>query len=562
MFWFRRPGLIRELVYLLNMYAIVFTLLSALSPGLAPAQETPPPDYLKPRQTKQLAEIRDAIQKATNIVAASDEPWTIPLWVEIGEARARAGDIQGAFDVLKRFSDNNQYLKDMMDAMAPYLNNRGVAQQALQLLAASPNADAKFIGFQAIISAQAHMAGVGGASEYLAQMSRTSVRYTLSGQQGMSADSAAASQKQTESAMRTVAIALAKSGDLGRATDLALVIKDDSLRAESLLTIGTALAQAGDRQSAENTFKEADEAIRGIQDKSAQSRAIVQMARAEAQGKDTEAAFATAERLHRSDSWLNSFYEDALSEIALEQARSGDASAAMHTARLIATVGKKLTTLEDIATLQLRAGDRRGALIACQEGLQLIPAKSEIVELVSQIPAIAVIQANAGDPDTAARSLESALEMARALQSARDQSSVVADVAVAQVKIGEAEAAMRMSNRVPPGNWEAKNRVVKAIAESEALSNRPFDALRTMWEVDCPQGNGHRACVENHDFALAQVTRLLAKNGNEKLAFAWADKRNSPAARAKSYIEIAEGLLDQINPPLSLQEENTFDVDR
>lgn len=521
------------------------------------AQETPVPEALAPRQTKELATIRDAIQQATNIASASDERWTIPLWADIAEARARAGDSQGAFEVLKRFSNNSEYVRGVMKAMAPYLVNHGVAQQSLRLLAASPNGEAKFIGFRAIIFVQAHTGEVAGASETLAEMSREATSVNQTEQTGMSTVAAADIQRETELAMRTVAIALADSGNLGRAMDIALGIRDNSLRAGALLPIGAAQSRAGDRQSAVNTFKQADEAIRGIQDTLAQALAIVQLAKAQAQGKDTEAAFSTAERLHQADSSSGPFYASALREISLEQAHLGDRGGASHTAERIETLGGKLAALEDIASLQLKTGDRSGALITCQEELRLIPGKSESAEIVSRIPKIALVQADAGDPGAAAKSLERAFAMATAVKDAGGQISIFADVAVAQAQMGDIEAAMRTNSRVPPDNWGEKKRIVKSIAESEAQSNHPFEALATMWSVDCPQGNQRRLCLGEYDTALAEVTRLLAKNGDEKVAIAWAQVRSLPAAKAKSFLEIANGLLDRISPPVSISEKNT-----
>ena len=540
---------------------LALAFLSSSSSCLSSAQETPVPEALVPRQTKELATIRDAIQQATNIAAASDEPWTIPLWAEIAEARARAGDSQGAFEVLKRFSNDSQYVRGVMNAMAPYLVNHGVAQQALRVLAANPHGEDKFIGFRAIIFVQAHTGEIAGASESLAEMSREAKNVNVSEQTGVSAVSAANIQREVELAMRTVAVGLAESGNYGRAMDIALEIKDNSLRAGALLPIGAAQSRAGDRQSAGNVFKQADETIRGIQDKSAQSLAIVQLARAQAQGKDTEAAFSTAERLNESHRSINPIYASVLRGISLEQARFGDPSGASHTAGRIEIMGEKLAALEDIASIQLKRGDRSGALTTCQAELQLIPAKSDSAEIVSRIPTIALIQANSGDSGAAAKSLERALAMAPAVRDAGGQFSIIADVAVAQSRMGDIESAKVTNGRVPRNNWREKKRIVRSIVESEAQSNHQYDALATMWSVECPQGNQHRVCLGEYESALADVTRVLAKNGDEKLAFAWVQSSSLPAAKAKCLLEIANGLLDRISPPVSFPEMNASSWD-
>lgn len=539
-----------------GVISLVVTFLAILLSPHGLAQEAPAPENLSPRQTKQLALIRDAIQKATNIVESSDGLWTVPLWAEIAGARARAGDIPGAVNVLRRFSGDDQHLKDIAKATAPYLISRGAAQQALGALESSTNGDAKFIGFRAIISAQVQTGETAGAADTLGQMSRAAARDMQMGQPGARGELSADSQREIESAMRTVAVALAQSGNLAHAMDIASVIKDGALRTGALLPIGVAQLQAGDRTSAENTFMYVQEAIQGIPDKSAQAYAILQLAKARAQGKDSEDAFRAVGMLHKPDAHFSSFYENALGEIALEQARWGDAPGASNTIERIESLDGKLMTLEDIASLRLKTGDQSGALLACQQGIRLIPFKIESREIVSRVANLALIQASAGDLSAADKSLAQALAMATAIKEAAARFPAMADVAVAQAQIGNTEAALRVQGNIAVEYWEQKNRVARSMAQSEAASNHPFEAFGTMISAECPQGNQRRVCLEEYDVEMAAVTRVLTSNGNEKLALAWVERSNSAEARALAFLEMAKGFLDQISAPISIATQN------
>jgi len=540
---------------------LTLTLLSILFSLPALAQEAPPPEHLAPRQTKQLAMTREIIQKALSIVESSNEPWTAALWADIAEARARAGDIQGAVDVFRRFCNDNQSLKGIAKAAAPYLLRRGATPQAFQALASSTNGDARFIVFRATIFAQVHTGEVAGAFDSLGQMSRAVARGQTE-QSGKRVEISAEAQRETALAMRTVAVALAQSGSLARATDVALEIKDNALRVGALLPIGAAQLRAGDRRSAENTFKQAEEAIQGIADKATQANVMVQLAKAQAQGKDTEAAFGTAEILHKRDTPFGSFYENALSEIAFEQAQLGDTTGASKTAQRIETTHGRLAALERIASLQLKNGNREGALFTCQEGLQALSvAKSESREIVSQIARIAVIQSDAGDSEAASKSLERAAAMAASLKSAEAQFSALADVAVVLAQMGNIEPAERLDGRIPVDYWEEKGRISSSIAQSEAQSNHPFEALGRMLSAECPQGNQRRPCLEKYDIGMAEVARALTRSGNEKLALSWAEGSSFSTAKAMGFLEIAKGLLDQISPPLAIWEEDKMSWD-
>ena len=130
-----------------------------------------------------------------------------------------------------------------------------------------------------------------------------------------------------DSALRGIVSVQAQTGDMDGAFATARGIDNVESRAGALHDIASAQAQAGDKQSARDTFAAALSAARNIDDASSRAGALRNIAPAQAKAGDTDGAFATARSI---DDAL--FRAGALWGIASAQAEAGDFRDAMKTA--------------------------------------------------------------------------------------------------------------------------------------------------------------------------------------------------------------------------------------
>ena len=160
-------------------------------------------------------------------------------------------------------------------------------------------------------------------------------------------------------ALRDIAEAQARAGDIPGAIATAREIADPYHRSRALMSIAGAQAHAGDRQASGRTFASALATAREIVDRQSRSWALMSIAGAQARAGDIPGAIGTSREISDPESRSR-----ALRDIAEAQARAGDRQAsartfasALATAREIADPYHRSRALSAIAEAEASARD-------------------------------------------------------------------------------------------------------------------------------------------------------------------------------------------------------------
>jgi len=207
-------------------------------------------------------------------------------------------------------------------------------------------------------------------------------------------------------ALKWVAIARAKAGDLTAALDVARRIEGAEELSSALLEVASAQAAADERAAAGKTFAAAVNAAQRIEDPERCARALILVAIAQARAGERDESLTTL------------------------------AAAATHSNKVDDDYSR-LRILKDIAIAQAQAMRFRNALWTVQsmERKYLNTSESSVSEIRSR--ALRGIVA----AYVSASSLDSALEIARSIEYARERIRALCDIAEAQIKRGEPGAA-------------------------------------------------------------------------------------------------------------------------
>jgi tetratricopeptide (TPR) repeat protein len=183
--------------------------------------------------------------------------------------------------------------------------------------------------------------------------------------------------------LQEIAVARARAGDFKGALETAAAIEDEVTKADALREIAKLQAKAGDQAAARSTCVQALGVMSKIEAHSLKVEALVEIAKAQAEIGDRPASAKTLEQAlqaasatynfgpeahntanARSESPQHRQRRDALTEIAVVQARAGDIKSALKTAGTIKGNSSDFqgSALQKIAEAQAEAGDVRGAL--------------------------------------------------------------------------------------------------------------------------------------------------------------------------------------------------------
>ncbi len=145
-------------------------------------------------------------------------------------------------------------------------------------------------------------------------------------------------------ALREIATAQAKAGDIAAAFKTSRSINHASTRASALGTIAAEQAKAGQRQKAGQTFAAALDTARSINIALLRGFALRDIATAQAKAGDIAAAFKTSRSINHASTraW-------ALGTIAAEQAKAKDFKSAMKTAMSIKRTSARASALASVA---------------------------------------------------------------------------------------------------------------------------------------------------------------------------------------------------------------------
>jgi len=232
-------------------------------------------------------------------------------------------------------------------------------------------------------------------------------------------------------------------------------------RAEALVAIAKAQAEAGERERARETFSAALETAQGIEEAGGCALAIVAIAKAQAEAGEFSAALETAQGI--KDAWRRAM---ALVGIAKAQAEAGEReraretfSAALETAQGIEDAWRRAMALVGIAKAQAEAGERERARETFSAALETAQGIEEAWRRVEALGAIAKAQAEAGD-------FSAALETVRGIEAAWWRAEALGAIAKAQAEAGLGEGAVRTAEMI----LTDRNKRLPEIAEALVIA--------------------------------------------------------------------------------------------
>ena len=201
-------------------------------------------------------------------------------------------------------------------------------------------------------------------------------------------------------------------------------------RAEALVAIAKAQAEAGERERARETFSAALETAQGIEEAGGCALAIVAIAKA--------------------------------------QAEAGEFSAALETAQGIKDAWRRAMALVGIAKAQAEAGERERARETFSAALETAQGIEDAWRRAMALVGIAKAQAEAGERERARETFSAALETARGIKDAWRRAMALVAIAKAQAEAGDFSAALRTARRIEEAWWRAEALVAIAKAQAEA----------------------------------------------------------------------------------------------
>ena len=407
--------------------------------------------------------------------------------------------VQGAMDTLAEalgtvpsiFSDNERasVLSEIAVAQAKAGDRRGAARSITEALSIVPSIIDKGEdpgeALREIAEAQLKMGDIGGALDTARSIAEVGSRLTtfhkIAEAQAKAGDRRGAARSITE-ALSTEARAKASEVAKARA-------KASEVAAARSLAAGDEIGASVHRHDAEiqTIMADIDDSHRAITSQIgdaissiALSSIVALQARLQAESGDIAGARSTVRSIASESSRAEAFRK-----IALAQAESGDIAGARSTARSMAIDWWRAGAFSDIAVAQAKAGDRRGAARSIAEALSTVRADSETGIIGSRAAAfreIAVAQAKVGDQVGAAVSFAEARLNAGTIEADWSRGHLFMQIAEAQAKAGDRRgAAVSFAEaRLNAGTIEAgwsRGHLFMQIAEAQANTGDIAGAL-------------------------------------------------------------------------------------
>jgi tetratricopeptide (TPR) repeat protein len=347
----------------------------------------------------------------------------------------------------------------------------------------------------------------------------------------------------------------------------------DSEMDQRVMDVAECAAQLGDAQGA-------DAVLDGLDDLNQRSTALARISAAQARRDDLQGARATLARIKDDKLW-------GLRAIAVAEARLGNFKAAKATTDEISERSEKAGALTGIASEQLRAGDRAGAMRALEDALQIARALPLVIgdkrqpsdHQPSALAAIAGVQAEAGD-------IEEARKTAQAIHKAPWLDVAWTNVAIAQVRGGNRREALRTTERI--SDSDRKGEAVKGIVVGHILAKDLPMAEQLCAQIKSSWWRGHalleiakaqaragqrqaaadtfRQLLREAEHAedtrqygnvkpglMSNLARAQASVGEDQAARAWIGKQSSDLVKAWALLGLAQGVIDQRAKPRSPQ---------
>ena len=406
---------------------------------------------------------------------------------KVASARAKAGDIDGAFAAIEKIDDEFRVrvLRDIASAQAEAGEKQSARETLAKALETARGIDDSSERARALLVVAAALTEMG---------ERQSARNTLT------AAVKAAQQDVNRYAslramdLRDIALAQARAGDEQSAQDTfaaavavaqgirseqartkflskiesaqAKAKKADRAPAAALRDTAQAQAKAGNEQSAQDTFAAAVAAASAIRQPPGRAHALLDIAKAQVEAGDTQAARDTlaAALAAARDIDSSSFRANTLAGIALTKAEAGYIGDALAIAQSIddpSPMSFAALVLREITAMQAQSGDIDGALAAAR-GIDDPSYRAEaLVDIASA-------QTRAGDKQAARDTLAAALAATRGIDYLFDRDKALANIAQAKAKAGDIDGAFATVQGIDDLSRRATTMAGIASAQAQA----------------------------------------------------------------------------------------------
>ena len=330
-------------------------------------------------------------------------------------------------------------------------------------------------------------------------------------------------------------------------SDMALAaarnINNNSSRANVLVRVAAALAQAGDIEAAREIGAQALAVALNVKDPLRRVRNLTKVGIVLTQAGEVDTALTAVSAIEHADLMglfameIEASRAYVLREVAVAQARAGDTEAARETAALAHAAALKIeddnsraNMLVAVAAAQARAGDieaaRETAASAIKDDDSRVSALAPVVAHLVKAGYIEVAQA--GD-------IEAALATASAIENASSRASALESVAITQVEAGDIEAALVTASAIE--NAWSRAYALAIVAKAQA----------TAGDIDAARETGaqaHAAALKIEDDnsranVLVRVAAALAQAGDIEAALTAASTIENAMARAPVLVAVA-----------------------
>ncbi len=310
---------------------------------------------------------------------------------------------------------------------------------------------------------------------------------------------------------------------LTKARQAASGIKDDLSKTGPVAVIAARQAHFGDKRSAETAMKEILLLTLAPND-DLRKQAVMGVAYIQAATGDLSDAFARLDGLRESSAEIG-----ALLWITVQQVKTGRVAEALQTATPIGDPALKAYALNFIAIAKAKKGDRQSATAIFQQALALADGVSDRATKSAILLLIAQAQGEAGDKKSALLTIQEAIKTG--VEPREDYQKQ--NLAIAYASSGEIRNALEIASTIEKVYEKAA--VLLRVAVVQAREGNVKEALQTASKI----------ALADTPFSCRGIAEALAKTGDAKAAIEWASKLTSPSSKAYALLGIAEGILER-----------------
>jgi len=277
-------------------------------------------------------------------------------------------------------------------------------------------------------------------------------------------------------AIRKIAVRQARAGELKgfneslhAAIEIASTIHQPAWRASELAEIASAQAEAGDIQSANETVQSALKILANLDNAAEKSDPLSKVADVQIQAGDFQAALQTIKTIPYGDG-----RHRAVRNYAIAQTRAGDFQGAMQTMEdpeLHFRKEHRVDILCEMAIMQARAGDAQSARNSFD--IALTTAKS-VYSGGSDFYKIALAQSEAGH-------FNAALQTANLIEDAELKPDAVFGIGLAQIRAAEFDEALESFRTIKAPEKQSEG--LRTMAKAYISSGSPQKALQLVDEI-------------------------------------------------------------------------------